>query len=381
MKLNRKIIYVAGFIFSLPIALTSYINSSFLEGYVNTYWIGTIYIVGSLLSIWGFLEMPKIMTRIGNRMATLLFCLLTFFSLVTLAFADQAYIVVPAFILFFVANGFIIASLDIFIEDFSKGSSIGGFRGFYLMIINSAWVVAQIISGTIIKRSSYTGIYLISAFFMIVVAGIFVFFLHKFKDPHYKKVSIRKTITFFIENKHVSKIYLINLLLKFFFAWMIIYTPLYLHEYLNLDWEKIGMIFTIMLVPFVLLSYPLGKLSDKIGEKQFIKLGFLISALSTIIIPIITTPTVWILALVLFLTRVGAATIEVMSESYFFKSVTEENADAISFFRNTTPISYIIAPMLALPILYFTSFQYIFFVLGGFMLLGYLVTSRLEDVT
>jgi MFS family permease len=140
---------------------------------------------------------------------------------------------------------------------------------------------------------------------------------------------------------------------------------------MKFDWGHIGIIFTIMLTPFVILSFPLGKLSDK----------FFISAFFTMLIPFIVEPKLWIWALVLFATRVGAAIIEIMSESYFFKSVTEENADIISFFRNTGPLSYIIAPLIALPIfMVIPSFKYLFFVLGGVLLYGLFVTLRLKDV-
>ncbi len=380
-KLNRKIIYLAGFLFSLPLALTSYINSSFLELYINEYYVSIVYAFSSILSIWGFFEIPRVLTRLGNRITTLILCLVVFFSLLTLALGKTAVIIIPAFIVFFVFNGLILATLDIFIEDLSKHTSIGKFRGLYLTVINLGWVISQLVSGSIISQSSYSGIYLLSAGLMLIEAGLFVFFLHKFTDPKYKKVSIGKTISFFWHNKHASLIYLLNLILKFFFAWMIIYTPIYLHQHLALSWEQIGLIFTFMLLPFVVLSFPLGKLSDKIGEKKILRLGFLISALFTILIPLITTPKIWVLAIVLFGTRVGAAAIEVMSESYFFKIVNEENADAISFFRNTTPISFLIAPLIAVAVLYFVpEFKFIFFVLGGIMLAGYLIAGKLEDV-
>ncbi len=381
-RINRKIIYFAGFLFSLPLALTSYVNSSFLEQFVNDYFISAIYIISSLISIWGFFELPKFLSRFGNRISTLSMCILVFLSLLVLAFSENTVFVVPAFIVFFVISGLIFATLDIFVEDLSKHASIGKFRGMYLTIINIGWVVSQLISGSIISKSSYSGIYLISAFFMVLVSAIFFFLLHKFVDPKYKKVSLKKTLHFFMHNKHASKIYLINLILKFFFSWMIIYTPIYLHQYLGLNWDQIGFIFTIMLLPFVFLSFPLGKLSDKIGEKHILKLGFLITALFTIGLSVVPGPIVWMLALVLFGTRVGASSIEVMSESYFFKTVSEENADAISFFRNTTPISYIIGPLFALPILYLVpSFGYLFLILGGVMLGGYLLTCTLEDIT
>ena len=325
--------------------------------------------------------MPKILTRFGNRRATILFSSISFISLIALAFTNRGFIALPAFILYFICANFIIASLDIFIEDFSKTSSIGKYRGLYLMVINGAWVVAQTISGSIIAKSSYGGIYLYSAGFMALCASIFVVFLRDFKDPVYEKISIKRTVKVFKENKHISKIYLINLILKFFFAWMVIYTPIYLREYLHFGWSQIGLIFTIMLLPFVFLDYPLGKLSDKIGEKKMLQLGFTVTILSTLAIPLIKEPKLILWASILFATRVGAATIEVLSESYFFKVVTAEQADEITFFRNTYPLSYLIAPLLAVPILLVVpSFKYLFFILGAVMLTGLLITLRLKDV-
>lgn len=380
MRNNKKIIYLAGFLFSIPMALTSYINSSFLENYISKYYIGIIYVIASIITIWGLLEMPKILTRIGNRSTAFLFGIIIFFSLLLLAFGNNVFIIIPAFILYFLSTNFIIASSDIFIEDFSKSSSIGRIRGFYLMIINSAWVIAQLISGSIIAKSSFKGIYLFSAGFMVLFSVIFILFLRDFKDPKYKKISILKTIKFFVQNKNISKIYLINFILKIFYAWMVIYTPIYLHEYLNFGWNKIGIIFSIMLLPFVILDYPLGKWSDKIGERKMLITGFLINILFILIIPFISEPKIWIWAIILFGTRVGAATIEAMSEIYFFKKIHAENSGAISFFRNTFPLAYIIAPLLAVPILLLVpSFEYLFFVLGAIMLAGLLIALRLRD--
>ncbi len=381
MRTNRKIIYLAGFIFTLPIALTSYINSSFLGIHLNSYYVSIVYVIASILTILGLLEMPRALTHIGNRITSLILSLVMSIALVLLAFISNGYIVVGAFMLYFISSNLIVATLDIFIEDLSKHSSVGKFRGLFLTIVSMSWVISQIISGSIIAKSSYTGIYLVSAVLMLLLSGIFILFLHDFTDPRYKKISIKQVIKTFTHNKHLSRVYLLNFILKFFFAWMFIYTPIYLHETLLLGWEKIGFIFTIMLLPFVFLSYPLGKLSDKIGEKKMLKMGFLIAGFATLTLPFITTGVVWKLALVLFMTRIGAAIIEVMSESYFFKAVTEENADAISFFRNTTPVSFIIAPLVALPILYIVpSFKYIFFVLGAIMFLGYYITLRLRDI-
>ena len=251
----------------------------------------------------------------------------------------------------------------------------------YLSIINSAWIIAQIISGSIIAKSSFSGIYLLSALFMLLVCAIFALFLHDFKDPEYKKIPALETFISFIMNKNSLKIYFINLILKLFYVWMIIYTPIYLNQYLGFSWSQVGIIFSIMLLPFVVLEFPLGKLSDKMGEKKMLIFGFLIATLFTLIIPVISHQKLWIWAMVLFATRIGAAIIEIMSESYFFKTVNEKNADLISFFRNTTPVSYIIGPALAIPVLFIIpSFEYLFFVLGAILMFGFLISLRLKDV-
>lgn len=380
MKNNRKIIYIAGFLFSVPLALTSYINSSFLESYIGQYYVGFVYIIASIISIISLLKMPKILNIFGNRFTILIFTLFSFISLITLGFSKNAFISILAIIIYFISTDLIIASLDIFIEDFSKSSNIGRFRGFYLMIINFAWIVAQMISGSIIAKNSFNSIYLFSAGFMLLTSFIFILFLHNFQDPKYIKEPILKTIKTFIKNKSLSKIYLINLILRFFFAWMVIYTPIYLHEYLMFDWKQIGLIFTIMLIPFVLVDFPLGKLSDKIGEKKILILGFIITTIFTFVIPFIKVTEVWVWAIILFSTRIGAATIEIMSESYFFKEITEKNADEISFFRNTYPLSFIIAPLIAILILILVpSFKYLFFVLSIILLMGLLISLKLKD--
>jgi MFS family permease len=97
--------------------------------------------------------------------------------------------------------------------------------------------------------------------------------------------------------------------------------------------------------------------------------------------PIAAKTDLWLWAIILFGTRAGAATIEVMSESYFFKKISEENADAIAFFRNNYPLAYVIAPLLATPILLFVPyFKYIFYILGAIVLCGLFIALRLKDI-
>lgn len=381
MKNNRKVLYIAGFLFSINIALTSYVSSSFLNVFINEKYLGIIYAISAILTIWGLFEIPKIMSKYGNTNTSIFSSVLSFVSLIVLSFGNSSYAIVPAFMMYFITSNFLIMNFDIFIEELSPSKHIGKSRGIYLLIINGAWVLAQLVSGSIIAKSSYQGIFLFSASLIILTTGMFILFFQKFQDPLYKKISILKNLRFFIKQKNIFRIYILNFLLKFFFAWMVIYTPIYLHEYILFSWDKMGIIFTVMLLPFVILDYPMGKLSDKIGEKKMLILSFTLTAIFVFMIPLIKNHSLFVWVGILFFTRVGAAIIEIMSESYFFKAVTVDNSEAISFFRNTGPMSYLIAPIIATIILATTpSFKYIFYILTPIMLLGTLISLRLKDI-
>ena len=151
---------------------------------------------------------------------------------------------------------------------------------------------------------------------------------------------------------------------------MVVYTPIYLSMHIGLSWDKLGTIFTIMLLPFVLLGIPLGKLIDNyhFHKRKLLVFGIIIISISTISISFISTNSVALWAFVLFATRFGAAIIEVVSEIYFFTHVREEESAILSVFRDMTPLAYIIAPLLGTLFLSFFDFKYLFLALGALML-------------
>jgi MFS family permease len=135
-----------------------------------------------------------------------------------------------------------------------------------------------------------------------------------------------------------------------------------------------------MLLPFVLLEVPAGRIADKMwGEKELLSAGFIITALFTIIIPFLSAASFVLWTIILFATRTGASLIEITTESYFFKHVQGDDADVISFFRMTRPLAYIAGPISAMIALQFLQFQYIFLVLGIIMLFGLKYSLALKD--
>ncbi|MFZ1019446.1 MAG: MFS transporter, partial [Minisyncoccia bacterium] len=118
---------------------------------------------------------------------------------------------------------------------------------------------------------------------------------------------------------------------------------------------------------------------DHIGERKILMFGFVIMALSTLTLFFITSSSIFIWTLMLFITRIGAAIVEPMSDTYFFKHIRPENDEFISVYRSASPVAYIVAPLLALLIFYFApAFNFIFLILGVLMFGGVYLASKIE---
>jgi MFS family permease len=380
MKHPFRFLYAVGFIFSVQYGLVVYINSSFLELSVGEKSVGLVFTIASLVSILFLLEAPRLLSRFGNYRAAIAFVSMNAVSLVLLAVLPPGFPVVIAFLLYTVSNYSLLLVLDVFIEECEVKGSVGRTRGIFLTLRNVAILIAPGAAILIVTHASYAGVYLAAAVSIAMSLFFIVPHFKNFKDPVYSKISVRTTLEKIFRNADLKKIYGSQLLLCFFYAWMIIYMPIYLHQHVGLPWEHIGIILTIMLIPFTLLDYPLGRLSDTIGEKKLLLGGFFIAAVATAAIFFIHTQSIFVWALVLFITRVGAATVEVMNESYFFKKILASDADLIGVFRNMFPVAFVVAPLIAIPVLFLVpSFKYLFLVLGIIMFLGFLITLRLRD--
>src|SRR3989344_4620399 len=202
MKQNRKIIYLAGFLFSMPIALMSYINSSFLSSFVNGKLMGVTYALGSVASILALLTAPTIFRKFGGYKFLLFVIGFDALSILSFALAKNAWVALLAFILGFALNTVIIFSLDEILKIFSKNSSTGKTRGTYLAVSSAAWILAQLVSGTILGEFSFRMIYLTAFSIMILFFLLCLFKLRDIPDPEYDKLKIVKYIKEFFKNKN-----------------------------------------------------------------------------------------------------------------------------------------------------------------------------------
>lgn len=380
---ERKIkrIYILSFIFTLHIALSAYVNSTFLTEIISEKFVGILYTISSLVTLFLLSKSVNILKNFGNRRLTLTFLLFNMLSLVGLITSKNPYIIAISFVTFTSTNTLVLFCIDIFIEHFGDPKKTGKTRGLYLTIINIAWMLCPLIAAFMItKEGGYRAIYIL-AFLMVSLMTIgLVFSVKTFKDRTYIKTPFLETFRYLKTNKNMMAVVAINFLLHFFFAWMVVYTPIYLIEHLKFSWDQLGVIFTIMLTPFVILGFPIGVLIDKyhFNKRNILYLGFIIIVIATASISFISSMSLVLWSMVLFMTRVGAGIIETTGEIYFFSHVNAEDAGLLSIYRDMLPLAYIIAPIIATIVFLILPFKSLFIVLGIIMLVGFYLIPKLK---
>lgn len=331
-------IYLGVFFVSLHYATVLYINSSFLETFFLASTVGLLYIVGGGAGALLLIYMPRLLSLFGAKMLFFVFLCLEALAILMLILTTSPLSASVGFILFASFSLLIYYVLDIFLEDLSSDDHTGEIRGSYLTIGNLGIVLAPMLVAALLVENNFSIVYKASLLFILPLF-IIGFFLAKRveKRPHQHPHTLPWGEWW--SRGDVRRITLARFVLEFFFAVMVIYTPIYLHGILGFEWQAIGVMFSIMLLPFVLFQWPVGELSDHFfGEKEFLIAGFILIICTLLLMPSLS-PVFWVWALVLFLSRVGASFVEITTESYFFKQISSADIGLVSIFRLTRPLS------------------------------------------
>lgn len=373
-------IFFAGFSLTLSAALTYYVNSSFLESLVGETRLGFVYALSALATLILILLVPRLGRRYGLLKPIRWFALIFFGGLFTLAVNQTPIIQLLAFIITHAMVVCLGLELDIYLETLSANQRTGRIRGGYLTVINTAVLISPYLSGSILNQPNPVGFDYQIIYWLALVTALpllYQVFWRLADRPLPIKVPDWQHK---LHDKNLRKILALDFLLNLFYFFMVIYLPLHLIQTIGFTWGNIGFIFTIMLLPFVLIEYPLGWLADrKFGEKEILTAGLVIAALATLPIAFLTAKNIATWAIILFLTRVGASAIESMKETYLFKKVTSGDIGIISLSRLMIPSAYLIGSLGSIIFLLFFPIPYLFLLLSILLLLGLYFSLTLED--
>lgn len=375
-KGGLRAIYLAGFLFAVHLASISYLNSSFIKNFTSDKVLNVLYVAGSIVSIILLLLAPYFAAKYGSKKTLVWFATAKTLATLGLVYFHFPAAILPIFVLNISIDALIYFFLDINLEKETRlENTTGRKRSTFLTIQNAAWVLSPLSLIFLINQQSFSQVYLFSGIILLLFVILTGSYFSNIKSEP-QKIRLFKIGHTTSDEKRIIGV---QFILNFFYAWMVIYLPLILNKEMGFSWPEIGLLFPIMLLPFLLFEIPTGFLSDKkFGEREILALGFIIMVVSTFMIPSLKTDTFWIWALVLFLTRVGASLVEASSESYFFKQVKKDDADTISLFRMVRPVAYILAPLLAIPVLYFLSYSLSFYFLAFFTFLGLFFIPKVD---
>jgi len=371
-------VFLANFFFSLHYNVLVYVNSSYLGRLFNPGVVSFLYVLGSLLSILVFIISIKLQNYFGNRKFFSFFIFLELLAVAGLALASTQISTALLFIIFSTTSIMIIYSLDIFLEDVTQEKETGSVRGIYLTLGNLALVLSPLMISIVAPTGEFTHLYVVSALFLLPLFLISALYFTKFKDGVQRHPGL--PIKSWLHTPNIRRVTTVRFVLEMFYAFMVIYMPIYLHGHIGFTWTQISFIFSIMLLPFILFEIPVGRLADKwCGEKEIMTLGLFIIGIVLLIIPFIKSPNIFWWAGLLFCSRVGASLVEVTCESYFFKHVDKRDKGMISIYRLNWPVAFIIGPIIGAFSLALFPFEAMFLILAVIIFKSMDTSTKLRD--
>lgn len=369
------------FLLVIEMATGSLFYATFLSDRgISDVGVGIVYAGAFCAGIVGLLNTPRLLKIFGNRQTMAIGALAAAAAAFALTYATDMSVIIPAFIVLSTLTLLVSFSMDIFLESSSTDGATGAIRAFLLTIANTSFALAPLIGGLLVSGGHFENLFLWIGGLLCMFGISSWFALRSFADPVYEHTAWRAVASRVFHSVDFSAAFAVGFLLRFFYALTAIYLPLYLHEHLGFSLSQLGVLFAVMLVPFPLIQLPLGHLSDKrFGEKEFLATGFGILSLSTIFLAFVpgTDMSVWAIALAA--TSIGAAMIEVSSESYFFKHVDGRSVGTISAYRMLYPLAFVAAPVVGTIALMAIPLQELFILFGIIIFAGLPLSLLITD--
>ncbi len=366
------------FHFGIPL----YATSTYLHIYFGSSSISVLYVIASLFTLLASIHVTKYIKYFHTYNFTM--GLVISEIIITLAFAltHNPILIGLFFMVHFCLQTLLYICINVFVETFSKNTETGSVRGIFLVLLNLGILISPIIGGIVLSLSSFTALYVVATATLIP----FMFFLHRYlhhaKEPAYHSIDMLSAFTKAWRNKDLRGAMVAQLAIECFYAVMVIYSPIYLASLGIPLVVYLTIILPFALLPFILLPYELGWIADtKLGEKELMILGLIIVSISLFLMVIVTSPNIFIWIALLVFSRIGAACVETMTNTYYFKKIQAEDTSLTALFSNLRSVAIIMVGTLGFFISPFLVVypQIIFIILGCAVLASILYIIPIRD--
>ncbi|HEY0948210.1 MAG TPA: MFS transporter [Candidatus Paceibacterota bacterium] len=380
----RLVLSTGNFFSAMYFALVLVIAAPYLALFLPESQVGLVISFGALLTLFVFPFVPRLVRRCSSRTLAITFAFSQAVLLSVLAAAPAPLFAIICIALIFAIAPFISYQLDLLLECASTDeSSAGRVRTLFITAASLAYVAAPLLVAFLIDGTdAYWKIFLAAALSLTPFIALLMF--EKLPEGEPPELhAMLATCSCLWKDKDLRAATLAGAVLQFFFHLAPLYIPLYLHTVLGFPWDELGWIFALMIVPFLFVEYPAGYIADRwIGDKELLIAGIVIMGAAFAAIGFITATTpLFVIAAILFVSRIGAALVEAMTEGHFFRRVSGQDVTTISLFRMTRPFGALVAPLFASALLLSGNFLLFFLVSGALIVaLGIVFTIPLKDV-
>ncbi len=363
-KEKLKVVGILTFLIGFGQAILIYIMSTYFSQAARTENVGIFYLLAYVFEFFILFNLHKLISFLGHSRAFLLVVFAKIPILALLTVLDISFFGIIALISYMVIGSLAWVILDMIIESCSIDRLSGRIRGAHLTVLNAGFIFGPFLSTHLLDSFGYQGVFgvmivLYSLIFLIAILG-----LRNFQYTVIKRSGFFEIVQKVKKRKNICRIYYISFVLEFFYSLMVIYTPLYLQG-LGFSWEEIGIIFTFMLLPFIIFQFPVGYLADReMGEKEMIIFSLFVMSFSVAAIYFIDSLSILVWSMALFITRIGAACLEILRDSYFYKRIDRKDIDLIDFFRTTRPAAYITGAVLTTFLLFTFPIKIVFLLIA-----------------
>jgi MFS family permease len=369
----RIILSLGNFFLSISATLVNYTLISYLSHFVPEVYIGVGIAIGGGLAVISFLFLPRLVTTFGAQRLVIFFTILEMILLFATAELPQSIASAIFVILVISLQPLLLYELDLLLEaTIENKNETSRVRTFFLTGGNLGSLAAPLLIGALLANTeNYVPVFLAAAAiltpFIVLFAGRE---LPKGKTPDLYQAP--DTFKHLLKDRDLAAVTFGHLVLYLFYVWAPLYVPLYLRVVLGIPWSTLGWMFSVMLIPYILIEYPAGWIADRIlGDQEMMLAGFLIAGSALAAVSLITpTSSPFLILFILLMTRTGSAFIESMTEGHFFRCVSEKDVFSVSVFRGVWPLANVIAPIVAGFILFFGNYQIFFVLTGSFVALG-----------
>lgn len=377
-------IYAASLLLVFHTFVVAYINSSYLEQFLDTEGVGTIYTAGSVVSVFVFLFISHILRSLGNFKLTAVLLALNFMAVFGMSYTETLTVALPLFLVHLITVPMIVFNLDIFMErqiGTDEGSTATR-RGLLLTLVSFVGAVSPFASSLLVEAAegSFEYAYFVSAITLLPIFAILISFFSDFEDDNYEDIKLVKAVKTFWQTGDLKYVFVTHFVLQMLFFALVVYAPIFMTQNIGLTWAQFGITMFFGQLAYVLFEYPIGIIADKyIGEKEMMGLGFLIIAISLSWMSFVTTASVVVWAIIMFMIRVGASFVEVTTEAHFFKQTDSSDAQVISFFRVTRPLAYVVGAVFSSVVVLYLPFNFLFTAFACLMIPALFFTLAIKD--